>query len=104
MQVSFLLLNLGNKRLDQGDTLPRVLRTVHEKSMVPILLVFRGLFTERAADALTELQLCSGYCRVDIRETFPAKVLHLRKEFLEISGDTGELFNRGGFGTCTDLF
>ncbi|MEK7352735.1 MAG: hypothetical protein AAB177_17815 [Nitrospirota bacterium] len=71
---------------------------------MPMLLVFRGLFAERTADALTELQLCSGYCCLDIRETFPAKVLHLRKEFLEIPGATGELFNRGGFGTRTELF
>ena len=104
MQVSFLLLNRGKKRLDQGDALPRVLRTVHEKSMVPMLLVFRGLFAERAADALTELQLCSGYCRVDIRETFSAKILHLRKKLLEIFGATGEVFNRDSFGACTELF
>jgi hypothetical protein len=65
--------------------------------MVPMLLVFRGLFAKRAADALTELQLCSCYRRVDIREAFPAKVFHFRKEFLEISGATGELFNRGDF-------
>jgi hypothetical protein len=71
---------------------------------VPMLLVFRGLFAKRAADALTELQLCSGYCRVDIRETFPAKVLHLRKKLLEISGATGEFFNRDGFGAYTELF
>ena len=104
MQVAFLLLNRGKKRLDQSDALPRVLRTVHEKSMVPMLLVFRGLFAKRAADALAELQLCSCYCRIDIWEAFPAKILHLRKEFLEISGATGEFFNRGGFGSCTELF
>jgi hypothetical protein len=102
--VKFLLLQCGNKGLNQGDALPRLLRGVHEKSMVAMLLEFLGLFTKRAANALTELQLCSGYCRVDIRETFPAKILHLRKEFLEISGDTGELFNSGGFGARTDLF
>ena len=104
MQVSFLLLNLGNKRLDQGDTLPRVLRTVHEKSMVPILLVFRGLFTERAANALTELQLCSRLARVEIREAFSAKVFHLREEFLELPDATGELFNRGSFGPRAGRF
>jgi len=104
LQVSFLLLNHGNKRLHQGDALPRILRTVHEKSMVPMLLVFRGLFAKRAADALTELQLCSCYCRVDIWEAFSAKVLHLCKEFLEISGATGELFNRGGLGANSELF
>jgi hypothetical protein len=104
LQVSFLLLNRGNKRLNQGDALPRVLRAVHEKPMVPMLLVFRGLFAKHAADALTELQLSSRYCRVDIWETFSAKVFHLRKELLEIPGATGELFNRGGFGTRTELF
>ena len=72
--------------------------------MVPMLLVFRGLFTKRAADTLTELQLCSCYCRVDIREAFSAKIFHLRKELLEIPGATGKLFNRGGFGARTDLF
>lgn len=72
--------------------------------MVTMLLVFRRLLAKRATDALTDLQLRSCYCRVDIRETFSAKVLHLRKEFLEISGATGELFNRGGFGACTELF
>jgi hypothetical protein len=72
--------------------------------MVPMLLEFRRLLAKRATDALTELQLCSCDCRVDIWEAFPAKVFHLRKEFLEIPGATGELFNRGGFGTRTELF
>lgn len=72
--------------------------------MVPMLLVFRGPFAKHAADALAELQLCSCYCCVEIGETFLAKVFHLRKEFLKISGATGELFNRGGFGTRTELF
>jgi hypothetical protein len=104
LQVSLLLLNRGDNCLDKSDALPCILRTVHEKSIVPMLLVFRGLFAERAADALTELQLCSGYCRVDIRETFPAQVFHLRKKLLEISGATSEFFNRDGFGACTELF
>jgi hypothetical protein len=69
-----------------------------------MLLEFRRLLAKRTADALTELQLCSGYCCLDIRETFPAKVLHLRKEFLEIPGATGELFNRGGLGANSELF
>jgi hypothetical protein len=104
LQVSFLLLNCGNKTLDHGDALPRVLRAVHEKPMVPMRLVFGGLFAKHAADALTELQLRSCYCRVEKRETFSAKVFHLRKKLLKIPGATGELFNRGGFGTRTELF
>ena len=101
MQVPFLLLKRGNEIFDQGDALLRVLRAVHEKSMVPMLLVLRGLLAKRAADALTELRLCSCYCRVEIREAFLAKIFHLREKFLEISGATVKLFNRGGFGACT---
>jgi hypothetical protein len=98
LQVSLLLLDRSNKTLDHGDALPRVLRAVHEKSIVPMLLELRRLLAKRAADALAELQLCSCYCCVDIWETFSAKVFHLRKEFLEIPDAAGELFNRGGFG------
>jgi hypothetical protein len=101
LQVPFLLLKRGNEIFDQGDALLRVLRAVHEKSMVPMLLVLRGLLAKRAEDALTELQLCSCYCRVEIREAFSAKIFHLRKEFLEISGATSELFNRDGLGAPT---
>jgi hypothetical protein len=101
LQVPFFLLKRGNQVFDQGDALLRVLRAVHEKSMVPMRLVFRGLLAKRAADALTQLQLCSCYCRVEIREAFSAKIFHLREEFLEISSATGELFNRGGFGART---
>jgi hypothetical protein len=104
LQVTFLLLKRGNKGLDQGDALLRVLRAVHEKSVLPMLLEFRGLFTKRAAKALTELQLCSGPSRVEIGEAFSAKVFHLCEEFLELSGATGKLFNRGGFGARTELF
>jgi hypothetical protein len=99
-----LLLKHGNKGLDQGDTLVRVLRAVHEKSVVPVLLEFRGFLAKRAANALTELQLCSGPARIEIGETFSAKVFHLCEEFLELSGATGELFNRGGFGARAGLF
>jgi hypothetical protein len=98
LQVTFFLLKCGNKGLDQGDTLLRVLRAVHEEFVVPMLLEFRGLLAKRAANALAELQLCSGPGRVEIREAFSAKVFHLCKEFLEASDATGELFNRGSFG------
>ena len=98
MQVEFLLLKRGNKGLDQGDALLRVLRAAHEKSVVPMLLEFRGFLAKRAANALTELQLCSRLGRVEVRESLSAKVFHLCEEFLEISDTTGELFNRGGFG------
>jgi hypothetical protein len=69
-----------------------------------MLLEFRRLLAKRATDALTELQLCSCYCRVDIWEAFSAEVFHLRKEFLEIPDAAGEFFNRGGFGARTELF
>ena len=98
MQVKFLLLKRGNKGLDQGDALLRVLRAVHEKPVVPMLLEFRGFLAKRAANALTELQLCSRLGRVEIREALSAKVFHLCEEFLEVSYTTGELFNRGGLG------
>ena len=104
MQVKFLLLKCGNKGFDQGDTLLRVLRAVHEKSVVPMLLEFRGLLAKRAANALTELQLCSGPGRVEIGEAFSAKVFHLCEEFLELSDATGEFFNRGSFGPRAGLF
>lgn len=98
MQVTFLLLKCGNKGLDQGDALLRVLRAVHEEFVVPMLLEFRGFFAKRAANALAELQLCSGPGRVEIREAFSAKVFHLCEEFMEISDATGEFFNRSSFG------
>jgi hypothetical protein len=104
LQITFFLFKRGNKGLDQGDALPRLLRGVHEKSMVTMLLEFLGLFTERAANALTELQLCSGPGRIEIREALSAKVFHLCEEFLELSDATGELFNRGSFGPRARLF
>ena len=104
MQLTFLLLKCGNKGLDQGDALLRVLRAVHEEFVVPMLLEFRGLFAKRAANALAELQLCSGPGRVEIREAFSAKVFHLCEEFMELSGATGEIFNRGSFGPHARLF
>ena len=104
MQVKFLLLKRGNKGLDQGDALLRVLRAVHEESVVPMLLEFRGFLAERAANALTELQLRSRLGRVEIREAFSAKVFQLCEEFLELSNTAGELFNSGGFGARSGLF
>lgn len=104
MQVTFLLLKRGNKSLDQGDALLRVLRAVHEEFVVPMLLEFRGLLAKRAADAFAELQLCSGPGCVEIGEAFPANVFHLCEEFLEVSDTTGKLFNRGGFGPRAGLF
>lgn len=89
MQVAFLLLKRGNKCLDQGDALLHVLRAVHKKFGVPMLLEFRGLFAKRAANALTELQLCSGPARVEIGEAFSAKVFHLCEEFPELPDATG---------------
>ena len=104
MQVKFLLLKRGNKGLDQCDALLRVLRAAHEKSVVPMLLEFRGFLAKRAANALTELQLRSRLGRVEIREAFSAKVCNLCEEFLELSNTAGELFNRGGFGARSGLF
>ena len=104
MQVKFLLLKRGNKGFDQGDALLRVFRAVHEESVVPMLLEFRGFLAKRAANALTELQLCSRLGGVEIREAFSAKVFHLCEEFLELSNTAGELFNRGGFGARAGLF
>jgi hypothetical protein len=104
LQVTFLLLKRGNKGLDQGDALLRVLRALHEKFVVPMLLEFQGLLAKRTANALSELQLCSRPGRVEIGEAFSAKVFHLCEEFLELSGATGELFNRGGFGARARLF
>jgi hypothetical protein len=66
--------------------------------MVAMLLEFLGLFTERAANALTKLQVCSSSGRIKIGEAFSAKVCHLCKKSLELSNATGNLFNRGNFG------
>ena len=82
----------------------RGLRTVHEKSVVPMLLEFRGFLAKRETNALTELQLCSGPARVEIGEAFSAKVFHLCEEFLELSDTTGELSNRDSFGPQARLF
>ena len=104
MQVTFFLFQCGNERLDQSDALPRLLRTVHEKSVVTVLLEFWRFLAKRAANTLTELQLCSGPGRVEIGEAFLAKVFYLREEFPECSDATGELFNRSSFGTGAGLF
>jgi hypothetical protein len=97
LHVKFFLFQCGNKRLDQGDALPRLLRGVHEKPVMTMLLEFRGSLTKRAANAFTKLQLCPSPGRVKIRETLSAKVFHLCEEFLELLGATSELFNRGRF-------
>jgi hypothetical protein len=55
LEVTFLLLKCGNKSLDQGDALLRVLGAVHEEFVVPMLLEFRGLLAKRAANAFAEL-------------------------------------------------
>jgi hypothetical protein len=104
LQVKFLLFKRGNKGLDQGDALLRVLRAVHEKFVVPMLLEFMGPLAKCATNALTELQLSSGPGRVEIGEAFSAKVFHLCEEFMELSGATGEIFNRGSFGPHARLF
>jgi len=95
LQIQFFLLQCGNQRLDQSDTLPRLLRAVHEKSMVAMLLEFWRSLTERASNAFTELQFYPSPGRIEIREAFSAKIFHLCEEFLELSGATGELFDHG---------
>ena len=77
MHVKFFLFQCGNKRLDQGNALPRLLRGVHEKPVMTMLLEFRGSLTKRAANAFTKLQLCSGPACIEIREALSAKVFHL---------------------------
>ncbi|MGH7147478.1 MAG: hypothetical protein ACREIJ_06200 [Nitrospiraceae bacterium] len=104
MKITLLLLKRGNKGLDECDALLRLLRATHEEFVVSMLLEFRGFLAKRAANALTELQLCSGPGRVEIGEAFSAKVRHLCEEFLELSDATGELFNRGSFGPQAGLF
>ena len=98
MHVKFFLFQCGNKRLDQGDALPRLLRGVHEKPVMTMFLEFRGSLTKCAANAFTELQLCSGPACVKIRKALSAKVFHLCEEFLEFSNATREFFNRGNLG------
>jgi hypothetical protein len=97
LQVKFFLFQCGNERLDQGDALPRLLRSIHEKPVMTMLLEFRGSLTKRAANAFTELQFCPSPGRVKIREAFSAKVFHLCEEFLELSSATGKLFDRDRF-------
>ena len=104
MQLTFLLFKRGNESLDEGDALLRLLRAVHEEFVMPMFLKFRRLLAKRAANALTELQLCSCLARVEIREAFLAKVFYLCEEFLELFDTAGELFNRGGFGARAGLF
>ncbi|HSQ52509.1 MAG TPA: hypothetical protein VLL94_14755 [Nitrospiraceae bacterium] len=97
MQIQFFLLQCGNQRLDQRDTLPRLLGAVHEKSVVAMLLEFWRFLTERASNAFTELRLYPSPGRIEIRKAFSAKIFHLCEEFMELSGATGELFDRGSF-------
>jgi hypothetical protein len=94
------LFKRGNKGFNEGDALLRTLRGIHEQSVMAMLLELGGFLTKCAANALAELQLCSGSSRVEIGEAFSAKVFDLCEEFLEVSDTTGELFNRSGFGPC----
>jgi hypothetical protein len=103
-QIIFFLLKRGNKCLDQGNALLRVFGTAHEKFVVPMLLELRGLLAKRAANALAELQLCSGPSRIEIGEAFSAKVFHLGEEFLELADSASQLFNGGSFGPGAGLF
>ena len=98
MQVKLLLLQCGNKRLDQGNALARLLRAAHEKSVVTMLLEFRRFLAKCAANTFTELQISSSPGRVEIGKSFPAQVFHPCKEFLELSCATGKIINHGGFG------
>ena len=104
MQIKFLLFQSGNKGLNQGDTLPHLLRTVHKKFVVTIFLEFLGFLTKRAADAFTELQLCPGSGCVEIGKALSAQVFHLCKKFLELARATGKFFHHGGFGASARLF
>jgi hypothetical protein len=104
LKITLLLLKRGYKGLDEGDALLRLLRVTHEELVVPMLLKLGRLLAKRAANALTELQLCSGPGCVEIWEAFSAKIFHLCKKFLELSDATGELFNRGSFGPRTRWF
>jgi hypothetical protein len=103
LQVKFLPFQCGNKGLNQSDALSRLLRAAHEKSVVTMLLEFRGFLTKCAANTFTELQLSSGPARVEIRKAFPAQVFHPCKKLLELSRTTGEIINHGGFGASASL-
>ncbi|MGH7216582.1 MAG: hypothetical protein ACREIG_05045, partial [Nitrospiraceae bacterium] len=93
----------GNKGFNQGDALLSLLWAVQEKSVVTILLKFRGSLTECAANTFTELQLNSGPARVEIGEAFPAQVFYLCEKFLKLSCATGEFVNHGAFGARASL-
>jgi len=97
LQVTFFLFQCGNERLDQSDALPRLLRTVHEKSVVTVLLEFWRFLAKRAANTFAKLQLCPSPGRVKIREPFSAYIFHLCEKFLELTDTTGEVFNRDSF-------
>ncbi|MGH7181007.1 MAG: hypothetical protein ACREJN_03405 [Nitrospiraceae bacterium] len=55
MEITFLLFKRSNEILDECDALLCFLRATHEEFVVPMFLEFRGFFTKRATDALTEL-------------------------------------------------
>jgi hypothetical protein len=69
-----------------------------------MLLKLRRLLAKRAANALPELQLCSGSACFEIGEAFSAKVFYLCEEFLKLSDAAGEFFNRRSFGSRAGLF
>ena len=104
MQITFFSLKRGNKGFNESDALLRTLRGVHEKSVMAMLLELGGFLAKRTANALAELQLCSGPGRVEIGEAFSAHVFHLREKFLEVSDTAGEFFNRSGFGPYARRF
>ena len=71
MQLKLLLFQRGNKGLNQGDALSRLLSIAHEKSVVTMLLELRGFLTKCAANTFTELQLSSGPARVEVGKALP---------------------------------
>jgi hypothetical protein len=97
-QLTFFSLKRGNKGFNEGDALLRTLRGIHEQSVMAMLLELGGFLAKRTANALAELQLCSGSSRVEIGEAFSAQVFHLCEKLLEVSNAAGKLFNCGGFG------
>ena len=103
MQLKLLLFQCSNKGLNQSDALLSLLWAAHEKSVVTMLLEFRGFLTKCAANTFTELQLSSGSARVEIGKAFPAQVFHPCKKLLELSRATGEIINHGGFGSSASL-
>jgi hypothetical protein len=74
------------------------LRISNQQFVAAILLKFRRLISERAANAFSKPEFCASSSGITIREAFPPKIFHLGENLLELFQAAADVFNRRGLG------